>query len=132
MRPTYSKKEKLKSKKLIDILFSEGKSVSSYPLRMVYLATELNSDSRLNVGVSVSKRHFKKAPDRNRIKRLMREAYRLNKTVIFNNITTQYALMILYIGNEKPKFSDVESATVKLFDKFIKATKILSDDEKIS
>ncbi|WP_223032363.1 ribonuclease P protein component [Hanstruepera marina] len=132
MKGTYSKKEKLKSKKLIDKLFSEGKSVSSYPLRMVYLATELNASAELNIGVSVSKRHFKKAPDRNRIKRLMREAYRLNKTIIFNNITTQYALMILYIGNDKPKYSDIESATVKLFNKFVKATKKLPDDEKIS
>lgn len=129
MKATYSKKEKLKSKKLIGHLFSEGQSVSSFPLRMVYLSTVLD-DSQVKVGVSVSKRHFKKAVDRNRIKRLMREAYRLNKGVIFNNITTQYAFMILYIGNEKPKYIDVENATIKLFNKFLKATEIPFEDEK--
>lgn len=129
MRATYSKKEKLKSKKLIEQLFAEGQSVSSFPLRMVYIATILD-DSQVKVGVSVSKRHFKKAVDRNRIKRLMRESYRLNKHIIFNNITTQYAFMILYIGNEKPKYIDVENATIKLFKKFIKATETHSKNEK--
>ena len=129
MRATYSKSEKLKSKKLIEQLFVEGQWVSSFPLRMVYLPTEFK-DSAVKVGVSVSKRQFKKAVDRNRIKRLMRESYRLNKHVIFNNITTQYAFMILYIGIEKPDYLDVENATVKLFKKFIKATEIQNRDEK--
>lgn len=132
MKDTYSKIEKLKSKKLIEKLFSEGRSVSSYPLRMVYLQSEFDDNCISKVGVSVSKRHFKKAVDRNRIKRLMREAYRLNKSVFFNNITTQYALMILYIGNEKPTYIEVEASIIKLFEKFVKATKIQSQDEKNS
>jgi ribonuclease P protein component len=114
----YPQEEKLKSRKLIDKLFTEGKSVSAYPLRMVYLATPLDGDILAKTGVSVSKRHFKKAPDRNRIKRLLREAYRLNKATYFNNLTTQYAFMILYIGKEKPSFLQVETKMKELFEKF--------------
>ncbi len=132
MKANYSNKEKLKSKKLIEALFTEGRSVSAYPLRLVFIETTFEENQKLKVGVSVSKRHFKKAPDRNRIKRLMREVYRLNKAAFFNNITTQYALMILYIGNEKPTYIEVEAAINKLFEKFAKATKIQSQDEKNS
>ncbi|WP_290269347.1 ribonuclease P protein component [Algibacter miyuki] len=114
----YPQKEKLKSKKLIDKLFTEGKSVSVYPLRMMYLSTVFEDDVLTKTGVSASKRHFKKAPDRNRIKRLLRESYRLNKAEYFNNLTAPHAFMILYIGKEKPTFSQVENKMKLLFEKF--------------
>jgi ribonuclease P protein component len=112
------KKGKLKSKKLIEQLFVEGQSVSAYPLRLVYLQTSFNDDTTEKIGVSVSKRNFKKAVDRNRIKRLLRESYRLHKTTYFNNITTQYAFMILYIGNDKPTLNQIETRMSLLFKKF--------------
>lgn len=115
---TYGNKEKLKSKKLIDQLFTEGKSVSAYPLRLVYLGTALDNNLIAKTGVSVSKRNFKTAVDRNRIKRLLREAYRLNKSIFFNNLTTQHAFMILYIGKDKPTLDLVENKMKILFEKF--------------
>ncbi|SFC96673.1 ribonuclease P protein component [Algibacter pectinivorans] len=118
MNYTYGNKEKLKSKKLIDQLFTEGKSVSAYPLRLVYLGTTFNEDLIAKTGVSVSKRNFKTAVDRNRIKRLLREAYRLNKSIFFNNLTTQHAFMILYIGKDKPTLDVVETKMKILFEKF--------------
>lgn len=118
MSASYPKKEKLKSKKLIDQLFEEGQSVSAFPLRLVYLQTTFNDDVIAKTGVSVSKRNFKKAVDRNRVKRLLREVYRLNKTVYFNNITTQYTFMILYIGKDKPTLTQIESRMKHLFEKF--------------
>ncbi|PWK20533.1 ribonuclease P protein component [Xanthomarina spongicola] len=124
MSTTYSHKEKLKSEKLISQLFLEGKSVSAYPLRMVYLKTTFTDAVKIKAGVSVSKRNFKKAVDRNRIKRLLREAYRLEKDSFFNNMTTQYAFMILYIGKEKPTYTEVEIKMKQLLQKFIeKSTK---------
>ncbi|NMH89644.1 ribonuclease P protein component [Flavivirga algicola] len=118
MSTSYPKKEKLKSKKLIEQLFEEGQSVSAFPLRLVYLQTTFDDQVIAKTGVSVSKRNFKTAVDRNRIKRLLREAYRLNKAVYFNNITTQYAFMILYIGKDKPSLTQVESKMKHLFEKF--------------
>lgn len=118
MTATYSKKEKLKSKKLIDQLFTEGQSVSAFPLRLVYLGTTFDDEVIAKTGVSVSKRHFKTAVARNRIKRLLREAYRLNKASFFNNLTTQHAFMILYIGKDMPTFVQVESKMKMVFDKF--------------
>lgn len=117
---SYPKKEKLKSQKLIEQLFSEGKSVSAYPLRMVYLKTDFDDDTKFKTGVSVSKRNFKKAVDRNRIKRLLREAYRLNKSVYFNNILSSYALMILYIGKDGTDFDSVETKMKVLLEAFSK------------
>lgn len=116
---TYNKKEKLKSKKLIEQLFAEGQSVSAYPLKLIYLPVDFDDSILLKAGVTVSKRKFKNAVDRNRIKRLMREAYRLNKAVIFNNITTQYALMILYIGNDGITFEVLDTKMKVLLNKFL-------------
>jgi len=115
---TYNQKEKLKSKKRIDQLFTEGQSVSAFPLRLVYLSTTFEDDVIAKTGVSVSKRNFKTAVDRNRIKRLMREAYRLNKAHFFNNLSTPHAFMILYIGKDKPTFEQVETRMKVLFEKF--------------
>ena len=124
MKFTYNKAEKLKSNKLIDALFVHGKSISVYPLRLVFLESTFSEPVKLKTGVSVSKRNFKKAVDRIKIKRLMREAYRLNKLELFNNITTQYAFIILYIGNEKKTYHKIETAINQIFYKFISSEKI--------
>ncbi len=125
----YSKKDKLKSKKLIEQLFTEGKAVTVFPMRLVYLKTEFDDDSILKTGVSVSKRLHKNAVDRNRIKRLLREAYRLNKPQYFNTNTTAYAFMILYISKDKTTFKELDTKIKLLFEKFIKHT---SKNETIS
>lgn len=118
MDTTYSRKDKLKSKKLIEKMFEEGHSISVFPLRLVYLKTVFIDGVAIKAGVSVSKRHFKSAVDRNNIKRLIREAYRLNKPIYFNNFSTQCAFMILYIGSEKPTLKQIENKMNLLFDKF--------------
>jgi ribonuclease P protein component len=115
MKLTYNKNEKLKSQKTIEQLFIDGKSVSAYPLRLVYLK---HGESR-KVGVSVSKRNFKRAVDRIHIKRLLREAYRLNKSLLINNEINNYTLMILYLSKDMPDFELVNSKTIKLLTKFI-------------
>ena len=83
------KQARLKSRKVIDCLFKDGKSFTVFPFRVIYQFTKLpvTPDAfQLQAGFSVSKRHFKKAVDRNRIKRLMREAYRLQKNELETNI----------------------------------------------
>ena len=114
MRYTYNKDEKLKSQKAIEQLFAEGKSVSAYPLRMVYL----DNQTQLKVGVSVSKRNFKLAVHRNRVKRLLREGYRLNKNLLIDNKLDHYTLMILYISKEMPDFKIIDKKMKALLTKF--------------
>jgi ribonuclease P protein component len=114
----YRRKDKLKSKKLIEQLFNEGKSVTAYPLRLIYLKTKFEDESVLKTGISVGKRLHKTAVARNRIKRVLREAYRLNKPLYFNNSSASYAFMILYISKDETTFDKLNKSMKLLFDKF--------------
>lgn len=120
----YQKKDRLKSKKQIEDVFAHGKFVTVFPLRLVYLKTEFNDGSTIKTGVSVSKKLYKTAVARNRIKRLLREAYRLNKPLFFNNSTTAYAFMILYISKDGTTFEALNTKMALLFEKFLKKTSI--------
>ena len=118
----HSKKDKLKSKKLIERLFNEGKAINAYPLKLIYLQTEFEDNSVLKTGVSVSKRLHKTAVARNRIRRLLREVYRLNKPLYFNNSSASYAFMILYLSKDGTTFDKINKSMKLLFDKFIDKT----------
>jgi ribonuclease P protein component len=122
MNFNYSKKDKLKSKKLIEQLFTEGKAVTAYPLRLVYLKTNFEDKSILKTGVSVSKRLHKTAVARNRIKRLLREVYRLNKPLYFNNSSASYSFMILYLSKDGTTFEVLNKSMKLLFQKFLDKT----------
>ncbi|GGW43761.1 ribonuclease P protein component [Arenibacter certesii] len=111
-------KEKLKSKKLIEKLFAEGRSITQYPIRLIYLKIDFEDDAHCKVGVTASKRNFKSAVKRNRIKRLMREGYRLNKHLIFNNNENQFAFMFLYLGKEMPVQTKISDTMIRLMTKF--------------
>ena len=111
-----SSEEKLKSKKTIDKLFKEGKSVSQSGFTLVYLSVELNSFYPAQAGFTVSKKHFKHAVDRNRIKRLMREAYRINKRSLYEKIVPgkqQMALMVVFKGKAMPTQQAVNKSLVE-------------------
>ena len=117
---SYPKIEKLKSKKIIDLLFSEGKSVSKYPLRLVYIKHDFEEDVLLKIGVSVSKKYFKNAVDRNYFKRVLRESYRLNKQLLVANLDAEYCFMFFYQTNEKLSYQEINQKTIQLFEKFNK------------
>lgn len=118
MDQTYPKKEKLKKKKYIDLLFAEGRTVTKYPLRLVFVPVP-EAEVPLQMGVSVSKKYFKKAVDRNYFKRVLRECYRLNKHLILNDLQEPHAVMFFYQTKERLDFSEIESKTKDLFQKFI-------------
>ncbi len=121
MKFTYPKHEKLKSRTLIDQLFSEGKSVTKYPLRLVYAQVGELNDSKIKIGVSVSKKHFKKAVDRNYYKRVLREVYRLNKGALLDIIEdNNYAFMLLYQTKDRLTYQEINEKTIQLFEKFQK------------
>jgi ribonuclease P protein component len=115
----YKREDKLKSKKLIEQLFTEGKTVTVYPLRLIYIKKKFEDNSILKASVSVSKRLHKTAVSRNRIKRLLREAYRLNKPLYFNNSSVSYAFMILYLSKDGTTFDKLSKSMKLLFEKFI-------------
>ncbi|MDT0606293.1 ribonuclease P protein component [Croceitalea rosinachiae] len=117
---TFPKKEKLKSKKLIEQLFAEGKQLNHFPLKLLFLPTSFSDNSKVKTMVIAPKKSFKSAVKRNRVKRLLREAYRLNKHMVFNNIEGNYAFAILYLGKEMPSYRLVDEKMKALLDKFTK------------
>lgn len=123
MQFTYPKNEKLKSKTTIDLLFSEGNSISKFPLRLVYVENTEENAELIKMGVSVSKKYFKKAVDRNYYKRVLRETYRLNKHILMNTIEKPYAFMFFYQTKERLSYQEIEEKTIALFQKFIETTK---------
>ncbi len=129
MRFTFTKQEKLKSKKLIQQLFEEGNSFSKFPLRIVYLKIEHNSNYSILASFSVPKRKCKRAVDRNRIKRLLREAYRLHKHTIYQSVKDKYIIMFTYLDEKEHKYVDIEDKMVQLLDAFIKKTKKETNEE---
>jgi ribonuclease P protein component len=94
---------------LIQQLFKEGKSFTHFPFRVIYIQPE-NNRSHLQSAFSVSSKNFKKAVDRNRIKRLMKEAYRVQKFSLQNGLEESgkyIALFIIYTGNELPVYDNI-------------------------
>ncbi|NAW52188.1 ribonuclease P protein component [Elizabethkingia argentiflava] len=91
--------EKLKAKKDIDRLFKEGQWMSVGSLRIIWLSHE----SHTKIGVSTSKRYFKKAVHRNRVKRLLREVYRLNKPLLHQRFGENIHLMLFWTSPQLPK-----------------------------
>jgi ribonuclease P protein component len=114
----FPKKERLCSKKLWEAVFRKGARLKAFPLVLQYCKCPLPENVPVQVGFAVPKKSFKKAVDRNRIKRLMREAYRLEKPGLFNNIEGSYAFVFLYLGKEIPVFSDVSHAVKTLLKNF--------------
>ena len=93
--------ERLKSRKAIGELFDSGNSFFAFPFKVVYTKVDCDDAVRCQAAFSVSKRNFKKAVDRNRIKRLMREAYRLDKNLLQRCMNSkQCRVMFIYTARE--------------------------------
>ena len=147
-RFTWKKAEKLKSRKRIERVFREGKSFSHFPYRVIFLLQPIGAGASvpgaagggpasiggaakaprsdwapLQAGFGASSRHFKKAVDRNRIKRLGREAYRLQKEPLLQRLTEKglsLAVFFIYTGKELPEQATVTEKIGVILRKLIK------------
>lgn len=119
----FRKSERLKSRKLIKALFSKGKSFGVYPLRLVYMPVlDPPLPSPVQCTVSVPKRKFRRAVHRNRLRRQVREAWRLHKHKVYEAMqeqTTTYAFMVLYVAKEPLPYPEVEKSMRKIIERFI-------------
>jgi len=127
MNQSFTKDERLKSQKQISILFSKNKHVFSYPLKFIYTNNNKESKQAAQVLISVSKRTFKHAVDRNRMKRLIRESYRKNKFTIYdalNENDSKILLGIIFVGKELMNYQQIEKGMINGLEKL--KTKLLS------
>ncbi len=113
----FPKSENLKSRTTIKQLFDQGKSYTSFPVKLIYIP-----QSNLKItqaAFAVPKRNFRLAVSRNRIKRQMREAYRLHKQLLMANNNPDFALLFLYLGKDKPKYDKLDIAVKVLLKKLV-------------
>ena len=120
-RNTLSKRERICSQKLTEQLFNSGKahSMVAFPLRAVYMSIPCEEqEPQVSILVSVSKRYFKRAVKRNRVKRLVREAYRLNKHILTDRLTASpgmaLAIAFLWLDPKLHSFHRVENKVKQL------------------
>jgi ribonuclease P protein component len=107
IRHTLSKDERLSRRKIIEALHEKGRSIKSPAIILVYLPHELPVDFPAQAMFSASKRLFKRAHDRNRVKRLFREAYRKQKHLVYTSLkqrNQQYALHFIFTGKQLPNY----------------------------
>lgn len=119
---SFGKEYKLCSKTIIDAIFSEGSSVKQFPFLIRFLPAELNTEKSLQVVLSVPKRSFKKAVDRNRIKRLLREATRFEKHILETYLekkNIQIALFVIFTAREEIDLHTLQLKMQKAFNKII-------------
>jgi ribonuclease P protein component len=130
---SYSSQEKLKSRKALESLFTGGKSFSVFPIKVFYTLDPVEAgqvrevpvnapvDVTVNAGVGVSSKNFRKAVQRNRIKRLLREAYRTQKQALQTAVKEEQHLSVffLYIGKELPEYAPLKESMGKALDRLI-------------
>ena len=123
-RHTFSKDERLRSRKLIEMIIGKGSTINVQPFRLNWVSTPIETRFPAQVAIAVPKRYFKRAVDRNRIKRLIREVYRKNKSGIYSLLESkemQCALLFVYNGRKVPEYDEVEKKILLTLQRFEEA-----------
>ena len=112
---TFKKEERLSSRRVIGELFKSGKALNSGIYRVVWLPLDVQNAFPAQVVISVPKRSFKKAVDRNRIKRLIKEAYRKHKSALYDTLNgkqKKITFIIAYTAKEELPYAEIESKLI--------------------
>ncbi len=119
---TFRKEERLCSRKHLDLLFKNGSSFLLYPFRISYLFVDAPHEVQAQVVINVPKRRYKRAVDRNLLKRRIREAYRLNKQdQLYMPLPTDRGLLLFsiqFVGKDKYEFAFIEKKLIATFKRF--------------
>lgn len=131
-RYTFSKEERVTGDKRVDAIFATGKSFISYPLRVVYMQHKQNPVASCSILITVPKKRMKKAVHRNRIKRLVRESYRLNKKLTQDIDLSEQSLDIafIYVKDTASTYSEIEKAMLKALKQIAIRTQKTEDSEQ--
>ncbi len=116
---TLSKSERLCRKTLLEELLASELSFVKYPFRVVYKVSSIPGEFPARIAISVGKKRFKRAVKRNRVKRLVREAFRLNKSILYNEIPEGQTIdiLVIYLENTLPTFAKTEKAVKAILQK---------------
>ena len=119
---TFSKIERLCSKTAIDVLFSKGKSINQFPIKLIYIESQFESEFPVRTMFVVPKKKHKRANKRNLLKRRMREIYRLHKHELYPKILNKkYDVMYIMLSNEVVEYTELEKKMALVTEKFITA-----------
>lgn len=120
---TFSKDERLCSKRLFSQLLESGTSFFVHPFKVIWLASGHEGSKPVQMAISVPKRKFKRAVDRNRVKRVTREAYRKNKQSLYDALAQKNLkglLLLVYTGNDLPAYPELENKIKLILQRLIK------------
>jgi ribonuclease P protein component len=120
---TFKKEERLFEKKIIKELFEKGLNFYIAPFKVIYTRSDFESKYPAKAMVAVSCRNFKKAVDRNHIKRMMREAYRKNKEILYDALKDSPKKMVfslIFIGKIKIPYKEIESKIILILQRLVK------------
>jgi ribonuclease P protein component len=129
LKQTFSKEERLCSRRLIALLFSKGRTFHLKPFRITWMRQSPVDSSPMQVLMSVPKHNFHKAVHRNLIRRRMREAYRLNKQLVYNSLTGsgyQIVLCITYTAKEIVAYDFIQAKIILLLQR------LMEENEKVT
>lgn len=120
---TLKKQERLRSKLSIQKLFKSGHHFNIYPLKIIWIFSEKKRTFPVQVLISVPKNNFKKAVDRNYIKRIIKESYRQNKHILYDKLIfseKNLNFAIIYLSKEIIKYHDLEKKIIRMLNRLIK------------
>jgi ribonuclease P protein component len=117
---TFTKSERLCSKVIISEVFETGKTIVGSSFKLIWKKAIDEHNETVQILISVPKRNFKKAVDRNKIKRRIKEIYRKNKDIVYQHTRSEaYYLMLIYTGKHMIEYKEAEVKIIKLLERLI-------------